>query len=188
MRIVTKRLCLRPLKMSDAKDITENINDLSVSKWLLVVPYPYTQKDAKDWIRDTRNKWKMKNKNDYTFGIELRKENKIIGGIGLHKINKFGGKAEIGYWIGKRYWKQGYGSEAVKAILDFAFKTLKLRRVEAGIFVGNLSSQKLFEKFGAKKEGLKRKSCRCKADGKIKDEYIYGLLKEEYKIKKCQKS
>ena len=75
----------------------------------------------------------------------------------------------------------GYGTEALGALLNFAFNKLKLRRVEAGVFFGNPASGKLLEKFGAKQEGLRRKSNRCKADGKIKDEIIYGLLKEEWK-------
>jgi RimJ/RimL family protein N-acetyltransferase len=181
MKLTTKRLVLRPLKNSDKKSIVENINDLDVTKWLLVVPHPYTSKDAKDWIKHNKMKWKKKKKDDYSFGVELKEERRIIGGIGIHKIDKFQGKADIGYWLGKKYWGQKYGSEALKAILDFTFKKLKLRRIEAGVFVGNRSSERLLEKFGAKREGMKRKACRCKADKKIKDEYIYGLLKEEYK-------
>jgi len=183
MKLITKRLILRPLKDSDAKSIVENINDLDISKWLLVIPYPYKLKDAKEWIKKNKENWRKKGKDDYTFGIELKEEKKIIGGIGIHKINKFQGKADIGYWIGKKYWRKGYGSEALKAILDFAFKKLKLRRIEAGVFFGNPSSGKLLEKFGAKKEGLKRKSCKSKANNKIHDEFIYGLLKEDYKTK-----
>lgn len=149
---------------------------------MVEVPYPYNLKDAKSWIKYTKGKWRKKNKDDYTFGIELKEEKKFIGGIGLHKINKFHGKAEVGYWIGKKYWKERYGSEALKSILDFAFRKLKLRRIEAGIYVGNAPSRKLFEKFGAKKGGIKRNFCRCRATKGIKDEYIYGLLREEYTL------
>jgi [ribosomal protein S5]-alanine N-acetyltransferase len=180
MKLVTKRLILRPLKKSDAKDIVDNINDLNITKWLLIVPYPYKLKDAKSWIKQNTEKWKKREKDDYGFGIELKGEKKIIGGIGLHKVRKSQGKAEVGYWLGRKYWRNGYGSEALKAVLDFAFKKLKLRRIEAGVFAGNPASGKLLEKFGAKKEGMKRMSCKCKADNKIKDEYIYGLLKQEY--------
>ncbi len=183
MKLTTKRLILRPLKNSDAKSIFENINDIEVTKWLLVVPYPYKLKDAKDWVKHNKEKWKKRKKENYIFGIELKKEKEVIGGISLNKVDKFQGKASVGYWLGKKYWNKGYGSEALKSILDFAFKKLKLRRIEAEVFVGNPSSGKLLEKFGVKREGLKRKACRCKADSKVKDEYIYGLLKEEYKLK-----
>ncbi len=180
MKLETERLILRPLKDSDAKSVQENINNLEISKWLLVVAYPYKLKDAKWWVDNNKKKWKSKKLEDYSFGIELKEEKKIIGGMGLHNVKKDQGTAELGYWIGAKYHRKGYGSEALRAVLDFAFKKLKLRRVEAGVFVGNPSSGKLFEKFGAKQEGIKRRAKVCKADGKIKDELIYGLLKEEY--------
>ena len=105
MKLETKRLILRPLKDSDAKNIVENINNLNVTKWLLVVPYPYTLKDSKKWIKENKNKWKKKKKESYGFGIELKEEKSIIGGIGIHDFNKFQRKASIGYWIGEKYHK-----------------------------------------------------------------------------------
>ena len=179
---MTEKLILRPIRETDAKDIFENANNLKVSKWLLVVPYPYKLKDAKKWIKYNKEKWRKNKKDDYTFGIELKDEGKLIGAIGLHKINKEQGTAETGYWLGEKYWKHGYGSEALKAILDFAFKRLKLRRIEAGVFEGNPSSGKLLEKYGFKKEGFKREARKSKANGKTKGEYIYGLLRKEYKL------
>ncbi len=181
MRIRTERLLLRPLEMKDAKDVTGNVNNLNVTKWLLVVPYPYRLKDAKDWIESQTKKKKEKPRKDYTFGIELLEERRVIGAIGLHKVDRYQGKADVGYWLGERYWKMGYGSEALEAVIEFAFGRLKLRRLEAGVFPRNPSSGKLLEKFGFKIEGFKREGVRCKADGKIKDEYIYGLLKREYR-------
>jgi RimJ/RimL family protein N-acetyltransferase len=180
MKLVTKRLILRNLKISDAKSIAENAGNLNVSKWLLLLPYPYKLKHAKDWIKFNKKDSRKKKKSDYTFGIELKSEKKIIGGIGLHHVNKFQGKAEVGYWLGENYWRKGYGSEALKAVLNFGFKKIKLRRIEAGVLAGNPSSGKLLEKYGFKKEGMRRKSCKSKATGKICDEIVYGLLKEEY--------
>lgn len=181
MKISTERLVLRDITNKDARDIQENLNNLRVSKWLLIVPYPYTMKDAKWWTKHCLEKRKKKKRESYEFGIELKSEKKIIGGFGLSKINKSQGIADVGYWLGENYWRKGYGSEAFNAVLKFAFNKLKLRRIEAGVFVGNPSSGKLLEKFGAKREGLRRKARRCKADGKIKDEILYGLLKEEWK-------
>ncbi len=181
MKLETKRLILRDLTIKDVASIVENANNLSVSKWLLVVPYPYTIKDARWWVNNCKEKIKENPRNDYTFGIELKSEKRIIGGIGLHKIDRFQGKADAGYWLGIKYWKKGYGSEALKALLDFAFKRLKLRRIEMGIFEGNKASLALAKKFGFKKEGMKREACRAKSDKKIKDDYVMGLLKRDYK-------
>ena len=181
MILKTERLILRPLKDSDEKSLIENINNIKVSKWLLKVPHPYTKKDAKAWIKYYKEKSKKRKKEDYSFGIELKAEKKIIGAVGLHGVSKIQGTAEVGYWLGEKYWRFGYGSEALREVLKFAFNKLKLRRIEAGVFAGNPASGKLLEKFGAKKEGLLRKAKRSKANGKIYDEIRYGLLKEEWK-------
>lgn len=178
MKIETERLILRPMQLSDAKSVAENISDLEVTKWLLVVPYPYSVKDAKEFIKRTQKKWKVANINDYSFGIELKEEKRVIGGIGLREVDTFQGTGDVGYWLGKKYHGKGYGSEALRAVIDLAFKKLKLRRLEAGVFKENPSSGKLLEKFGFKIEGFKPQSRRCKADGKIKDEYLYGLLRK----------
>ena len=181
MEIKTKRLLLRPLRKGDEKSIVENINNLNVSKWLLVVPYPYKNKEALSWIKRNRAKWKRKKNEDYTFGIELKETEKVIGGIGIHQIDNFQKKAEVGYWLGEKYWNKGLGSESLNEIIKFGLRKLNVKRLEALVFVGNPSSGRLLEKFGFRNEGHKRKSARCKADGKIKDEYIYGLLKEDFK-------
>jgi RimJ/RimL family protein N-acetyltransferase len=181
MKLETKRLILREWKKGDEKQLIEGINNLNVTKWLFLVPYPYTKKDSNWWINHCSENRRKKGRDNFSLAVELKDQNKVIGGASLDDVNKFKGSATIGYWIAEPYWKKGYGSEALNELLKFAFNKLKLRRVEATIFVGNPSSGKLFEKFGAKLEGKKRKSIKCKADGKIKDEYVYGLLKEEWK-------
>lgn len=180
MKIETKRLILRQVKMKDVPALVENINNLNVSRWLLVVPYPYKKKDGIWYVKNVAEKMKKKPREDYPFSIELKSEKRIIGGIGMHKVNMFSRTAEVGYWLGEKYWRFGYGSEALEALIDFAFKKLKLRRLQAGVFAGNPSSGKLLEKFGFIYEGTWRQSQRSKADGKIKDECWYGLLKSEY--------
>jgi ribosomal-protein-alanine N-acetyltransferase len=179
-RIETERLILRPIERKDVADIVKNINDLRVSKWLLVVPYPYGKKQALFWINSTAKHAKQKPRKEYGYGIELKEEGKIIGGISLHISHQYSESATIGYWLGVKYHGKGYGSEALEALIDLAFKKIKLKRLEAGVFTGNPSSGKLLEKFSFRQEGYRRKAMRCKADGKIKDEYIYGLLRSEY--------
>jgi len=170
---------LRPWgsKKTDWKDSVEGLNNLDVTKWLLVVPNPYRKKDALWWINHCKKNARGKKPKSYEFAIELKSEGKVIGGISMSSIKYDQGKASTGYWINEKYHRQGYGSETLKAILDFAFNKLNLRRIEAGVFEGNPSSAKLLEKFGAKKEGVKRKNCICKAENEI----MYGLLREEYK-------
>lgn len=181
MKIETKRLVLREVSEKDIEDIIEGVEKLAVSKWLLVVPHPYTKKDALWWINDCKKKAKKKERTSYDFVIELKSEKKMIGGIGLTKIDKFSGICSTGYWINPKYHRKGYASEAFDALLKFAFNKLKLRRINSSVFKGNPSSLILQKKFGFKEEGFKEKSKRAKADGKLKDEIITGLLKKDWR-------
>ena len=183
MKIKTERLILREWEQKDKKDIIEGINNLRVSKWLLSVPFPYKKKDVNWWIKHCQEKLKKKKRESYELAIELKKEKKVIGGFALAHFDKTQGTATLGYWLNEKYHNKGYGTEALGKLIEFAFEKLKLRRLNACVFVRNPSSGRLLEKFGAKKEGLKRKSQVCKADGKIKDDIVYGLLKSEWKRK-----
>jgi [ribosomal protein S5]-alanine N-acetyltransferase len=184
MRLTTKRLILRPPTPKDIPDVVKNINNLNVSRWLTVVPYPYKNKDARKWIEKQKEKSKKKLRDSYQFSIEIKSERIIIGGIGIHNIDKTQDTATIGYWLGEKYWRQGYGSEALRAILDLAFNKLKLRRLEAEIYKNNPSSGKLLKKYGFKKEGIKRKKVKALSTGMIHDAIIYALLREEYEPRK----
>jgi RimJ/RimL family protein N-acetyltransferase len=182
MKLETKRLILRDWSKKDIADLIEGLNNYKVSKWLALVPNPYTKKDAEDWISYCKQNAKSKNRS-YYFAIELKSEKKVIGGIGIDKINKFHGIGGGGFWINEKYHGKGYGTEALAAKIGFAFNKLKLRRLESGFFKGNKPSLNLQKKFGYKVEGLRRKGFKCKADGKLKDEYTTALLKEDWNRK-----
>ncbi|MCJ7729330.1 MAG: GNAT family N-acetyltransferase [Sedimentisphaerales bacterium] len=179
MRLVTERLILRRPTLKDAADIKENVNNLNVSRFLARVPYPYGIKDAKSFIKLFSKKSKQ---NLYEFGITLKSSGKVIGMIGLLNVDPFSKKAEIGCWLGEKYWRQGIGTEAVKAIVNFAFEKLKLVRVEAGVFPENRASINLWRKLGFKKEGMKRQAIRARSTGKWHDVCIYGLLKSDIRL------
>lgn len=176
MRLETKRLILRKPKESDWKDVVEACNDLKVSKNLALVKHPYTKKDAIEWMKIASKK----SREDYTFFIELKSEKKVIGATSL-KVHPHYKVGESGSWINRKCWKKGYITEAKMAVNDFAFNKLKLRKLESGAFVSNKASNIMQKKMGYKFEGVKRKHAISLATGKVHDENIYGLLKEEWK-------
>lgn len=178
MKLETERLILRKPKKSDWKDIVEGIGDYSVSKMLSSVPFPYKKKNAIEWINKSIKEWGNKS---CPFLIELKSEKKIIGCIGIHKMDKFSKTGATGSWVNKKYWRKGYITEAKIAVNDFAFNKLKLRRLESDVFRNNKASNATQIKMGYKLEGTQRKSKRSKASGKIHDVNIYGLLKEDWK-------
>lgn len=185
MKLETRRLILREWGKKDVNDLVEGLNNLEVTKWLAFAPYPYTKKDAGKWIKYcVENARKGEKRNSYDFAIELKSEKKVIGGVSLDKINRFQGTAGGGIWLNVKYHGSGYGGEAFGERIKFAFNKLKLRRLENGFLKGNPSSLKMQKRFGYKIEGVRRKAFRCMADGKIKDEHVTGLLKEEWKKNK----
>ena len=172
--IETERLILRQYKLEDANDIVEGLNNINVTKWLAGAPYPYTEQDALYFIN------KSLNNNLYNFAIVLKSENKVIGGTQLTNIDMSNGTAGGGIWISEKYWRKGYGSEAFGARIKYAFEVLGLRRLENGYFKENEKSHKMKLKFGYKDEGIRRQRFISKATNKIEDEYITGLLKDEW--------
>ena len=181
MVLETKRLILRDWELADAHDLVSGLNNIEVSQWLAFVPYPYTLADAESWIRFClQYSNNDKDRPFYHFAIELKSEQKVIGGVSLDKISRQQGTAGGGVWLNADYHHQGYGSEAFGKRIEFAFDQLQLRRLENGYFKDNEPSFKMQQKFGYQVEGKRRKSFVCMANGQIMDEMITGLLKEEW--------
>ena len=114
--IKTERLIIKSPQMDDAVELTELINDKSVVKWLSDIPFPYTVRHAEEFIERAQEK-ALKNES-YNFTI-FQNDKKIIGGIGLTEFRNQ--SCELGYWLGKKYWSNGFATEAVNGILDFGF-------------------------------------------------------------------
>lgn len=181
MILETKRLILRKPKLNDWENLLNGIGDYDISKMLQRVPYPYHKKDALTYISKTIKQWKEKKPSEYNFFIELKSEKKIIGAIGIHRIDYFSGVGSTGSWINKKYWRNGYMTEAKIALNDFAFNQLKLRRLQCGVYSTNKASNATQIKIGYKLEGVKMRCLKNKTSGRIHDENMYGLLREDWK-------
>lgn len=111
-----------------------------------------------------------------TLAITLR--GAVIGAVGV-VLSVRDQHAELGYWLGTRYRDRGYATEAARAIVRWAFRRWKLRRIYAQVLEGNLASIRVLEKVGFLREGVRRKHIR-KA-GRWYDAHQFGLLREEVK-------
>jgi len=176
-RLTGRNAVLRKLALTDADSITEHIKDKAIIKWLLVVPYPYRKKDAVSFILSRQNE--RQTRKSYTFGISLKGKNEIIGIIDFSDIDWEDKKAETGYWIGKRFWGRGLMTEAINLMAGFGFRELKLNKIYARVFEGNLASMKALEKNNFIREGILRNE--IYKYGRWIDEYYYGLLRSEHK-------
>jgi ribosomal-protein-alanine N-acetyltransferase len=172
----TERLLLRPLESKDAVAVHRLASAAEIADTTLTIPHPYPFHAAVEWIDRGHKEWKAETA--FIFAITLRESKDLIGGIGLH-LNNHDRNAEMGFWIGKPYWNQGFCSEAGRVMLQFGFETLGLHRIFARHFPRNAASSKVIAKLGMKYEGHLREHVR-KLD-RFEDVVCYGILQSEWK-------
>jgi [ribosomal protein S5]-alanine N-acetyltransferase len=152
-RLETPRLLLRPMEYTDAPRIYNYMQDREIAYNTTLIPYPYPAGAAEAWMQQT---WEQASSgNSYTFAVVLKAEGCMIGSMGIG-LNENHHRAEIGYWMGKRYWGQGYASEACRRIIQYGFEPLGLNRIQAGYFTRNPASRRVMEKAGMRYEGVLR--------------------------------
>ena len=145
--INTERLRLRRLCESDAHTIARLVADWEVSKQTISIANPYTLNEAHKFVRDGEVDWH--DGTQYVLGMERRVDNCLIGTISVQIYHKWGRRlAEIGYWVGRDYWSQGFTSEAIEPFLIFCRSTLGLKRIDARVFVENEASLRLLDRAG----------------------------------------
>jgi ribosomal-protein-alanine N-acetyltransferase len=106
--------------------------------------------------------------------IERLSDEAVVGICDISEIDRRHRRADVGYMLGKAFWAQGYGAEALAAIVDDAAPALGLRRLTARVHVGNNASIALLGKLGFQREGLLRGY--IERGGERRDCFLYGLL------------
>ena len=150
----SQRLLLRPIWPEDWQDLLGGIADEGVVRNLAKAPWPYREEDARDFTslpiepRFPR------------FLITRARDAALIGGIGIDRSEAFEDGAELGYWIARQHWGQGFATEAGRAVIQIA-ATLGYSRVMAMHFLDNPASGRVLEKLGFEPNGTisKRHSC-----------------------------
>jgi RimJ/RimL family protein N-acetyltransferase len=169
-----KKIRIRAIEKTDIAEIMKWINDPEVKSNLLM-RYPVSQYQEERWIETALSTDNQRNK---TFALET-KEGVYLGGIGLNRIDWENGNAEVGIVIGKKeYWNKGYGTDAMMAMLDFAFNQMNLHRVYLRVFEFNQRGIRSYEKCGFKREGVLRQD--RYRQGQYYNTIMMGILKEEF--------
>lgn len=166
---------LRPWKISDADTIPKHANNIKVANQLRDhFPHPYTRRNAKQWIE------MVKSMNDPVKYFAIEVEGEAAGSIAITlKQDVYRMNAEIGYFLGEKYWRRGIVTEALKAVVTYGFETFDIIRIYAEPYADNLASRKALEKAGFILEATFRKN--IIKTGVIRDSCIYSVLKEEWK-------
>ncbi len=124
----------------------------------------------------------------FQWGVARLEDDRIVGTCTLFAINESQGRAEIGYALGRGFWGRGYMNEALTALLDFAFGSLSMRRLEADVDPRNTGSLRALERLGFRREGLLRE--RWRVNGESQDSVVLGLLADDWRSRSaaCRKS
>ncbi len=119
------------------------------------------------------------NKSGFQWGIERKDDARVMGTCTLFHIDVANLRAELGYGLASAYWNQGYMLEALTALIEYSFKTLQLRRLEADVDPRNENSLRILDKLGFQREGLLRE--RWNVGNEIQDTTFLGLLAKEWR-------
>jgi RimJ/RimL family protein N-acetyltransferase len=141
----TARLILRAPRLGDAKVITALANDRQIAENTARIPHPYKITDAKDWIGGAN-----KNPDEEQYVVTLA-DGTLIGACGIELRD---GAPSLGYWLGQPFWRKGYATEAVRALIDHAFGDLEHEELHASARVTNPASRHVLEKCGFQWTGV----------------------------------
>ncbi len=172
----TARLLLRPFSERDAQAIYALQSNARVLRYW--DSPPWTERSRADaFIAACRTM--EEDGSGGRFAIETRDENAFIGWCSMFRWNPVYRSLGIGYCFDEPAWGKGYATEAVRAMLQWAYGALDLNRVEAELDTRNAASARVLEKLGFEREGLRRED--CIVSGEVSDSWIYGLLRRDWK-------
>lgn len=173
--IDTERLQIRSVEEADIEDLLEVNGDEQVTRFL---PYQTWRSiaDGKAWYE--RMIALSAAGDTIQFVIIEKQSARVIGTCLLFRYNKDNGRAELGYVMGRAFWKMGYTHEALSGLISYAFQFYNIRRLHAEVEPENIASNQLLFKLGFTREGLSRQDWQTQEQNQ--DMNIYGLLHEEW--------
>lgn len=169
MEIITKRMRIRPFRELDCMDTFEIYKNEATCRYLLHEPWTL------DSVEEAFHKKLSSNILTKEKGISLacELEEKVIGDISIW-YTSMKETVEIGFAFNEAYAGKGYATEAVRSTIEYLFNELKIHRIQANLDARNLSSAKLCERVGMRKEAHFIKDYWNK--GEWTDSFVYGML------------
>ncbi len=165
LTIKTQRLLLRPFQRSDAREFARLAGDWSVASMTSDIPHPFDEAQALAWLKPARG--------EVRFAIECDGR-RLIGGAGFYRRSS--GMAELGFWLGKPWWGQGYATEASRAVLAHGVRDRRLPAFSSAHFVDNPASGRVLSKLGFMP--VERVAIACAARGYHVDAITYRLERQ----------
>lgn len=161
---------LRPWRADDLDSLVANASDENGARGLRDrFPYPYTGNDGRTWLA------RAVDESDRSWAIEI--DCAAVGGVSLHPgsdVHRH--SAELGYWIGRRFWGCGVMSAIIARFADDAMSTFRLHRLYAMVYANNPASARVLEKAGFERQGVQR--CAVVKRGDLLDLLVYARVSE----------
>jgi RimJ/RimL family protein N-acetyltransferase len=170
MKLRDGDLELRPWTMDDVPAIVAACNEPEIQRYLPMVPSPYTEEDARTFIRG-----EVANIGQHQFAIT--ENGTVVGSIGLG-VNDSSHNAAIGYWCAAEARGRGLTTRALRLLSRHALDKLGVQRLELITDPDNIASQRVAEKVGFQREGVMR-SHLLHPDGRRRDSVMFSLLPGE---------
>lgn len=168
---------LRTIEEEDVEFLRDAINDPEVREGLTTA-YPVNAEQERDYFEE-----QISNREDVNLAIcvdgESGRGGEIAGTVGLHDVDQRAGHAEIGIWLAPEFHGRGYGTEASRLLTDFAFRELRMHRVQARVLATNEASARVWEKLGFAEDGVHREE--VFTGGEYVDVRYFGVLEEEWR-------
>lgn len=171
----TERIFLRETLLSDvSQEYVDWMNDPEVTRYMEARFGQHTFESVKDFVRNVGKE------NSVLLAVIAKDHQKHIGNVKLGPIDKNHAFTILGVMIGDRnYWGKGYGPEAIKLAVEYAFTKLGLRKINADVYENNIGSLRAFQKTGFQEEGRRKRQ--YFSDGKWLDAVCFSINKDNYK-------
>lgn len=172
-KLLGDRIYLSPRSLEDAEKFTEWMNDFNVTDYTGRSGQLMSLQGEKNYLEENSNP-------EAVFSIITLDEDKLIGTVGLERINHPHRTATLGIFIGdKDYLSKGYGSEAIRLLLDYGFNYMNLHSIKLTVFAFNERAIKCYKKCGFKETGRYRENRFI--NGKYYDTISMDILENEFK-------
>lgn len=149
-KLNTERLALRPFRHADAQQFARLAGDWAVASMTSDIPYPLDAAQAFLWLKSARG--------EVRFAVEHR--GRLIGGVGFYR--RPSGSAELGFWLGRDWWEQGFATEAARAVVRYGFQKHRVPMFTSAHFIDNDASRNVLLKLGFEASGACRIGCEAR--------------------------
>ena len=180
-KLESERIYLSPMNVEDTEKYVKWLNDRKVTDGIASTAKLINSISEKAWIE------KIMEKGAFTFSIILKEKDELIGNCGIMDFDAIHGTGTLGIFIGEEeYRSNGYGSETIELLLDFAFNQLRCHNIDLGVFSFNEQAINCYKKVGFKEYG-RRHECYY-LDGKWHDAIKMEITEQDYRNTRLQKA